>query len=117
MAVANHALDFLTPTGNLICGAGFIFVTTDVKNTNGSMQFLVLTNDHKAIFQETDFNFERVVTHMRQQAYLVKGLRISVIDARDLSITRLIAIPAGQAVPRAGWRLLHCDGQWFDLGG
>jgi len=38
------------------------------------------------------------------------------LDARDLSITRLIAIPAGQAVPRAGWRLLHCDGQWFDLG-
>ncbi len=39
------------------------------------------------------------------------------IDAHDLSITRLIAIPAGQALPRAGWRLLHCDGQWFDLGG
>lgn len=30
------------------------------------------------------FNFERVVTHMRQQAYLVRGLRISVIDARSL---------------------------------
>lgn len=37
-----------------------------------------------AIFQDTDFKFERVVTHMRQQAYLVKGLRISVIDARAL---------------------------------
>lgn len=37
-----------------------------------------------AIFQETDFNFERVVTHMRQQSYLVRGLRISIIDAREL---------------------------------
>ena len=31
------------------------------------------------------FDFNRVVSHMRQQAYLVKGLRISVIDARDFS--------------------------------
>ncbi len=37
-----------------------------------------------AIFPETDFKFDRVVTHMRQQAYLVKGLRISVIDAREV---------------------------------
>lgn len=29
------------------------------------------------------FDFHRIVTHMRQQAYLVRGLRISVIDARD----------------------------------
>jgi len=36
------------------------------------------------IFPITDFNFDRVVTHMRQQSYLVRGLRISVIDAREL---------------------------------
>jgi DNA gyrase subunit B len=35
------------------------------------------------IFPITDFNFDRVVTHMRQQSYLVRGLRISVIDARE----------------------------------
>lgn len=29
------------------------------------------------------FDFARVVAYMRQQAYLVKGLRISVIDARE----------------------------------
>ena len=29
------------------------------------------------------FDFNRVVNHMRQQAYLVRGLRISVIDARE----------------------------------
>ncbi len=34
------------------------------------------------IFQETVFDFNRVVQHLRQQAYLVKGLRIQVIDAR-----------------------------------
>ncbi len=29
------------------------------------------------------FDFHRIVGHMRQQAYLVRGLRISVIDARE----------------------------------
>ncbi|MEI6420026.1 MAG: DNA topoisomerase subunit B [bacterium] len=37
------------------------------------------------IFKEgTAFDWNRVVTHMRQQAYLVKGLRISAIDAREV---------------------------------
>ena len=37
------------------------------------------------IFKEgVVFDFNRVVTHMRQQAYLVKSLRISVIDAREV---------------------------------
>ena len=31
------------------------------------------------------FDFNKVVSHMRQQAYLVKGLRITVIDAREIS--------------------------------
>ena len=36
------------------------------------------------IFKEgVRFEWSRLVSHMRQQAYLVKGLRISVIDARD----------------------------------
>jgi DNA gyrase subunit B len=36
------------------------------------------------IFKEgIKFEWNRVVGHMRQQAYLVKGLRISVIDARE----------------------------------
>ncbi len=30
-----------------------------------------------------EFDFKRVVDHLRQQAYLVKGTRISVIDARE----------------------------------
>ena len=36
------------------------------------------------IFKEgIRFDWNRIVSHMRQQAYLVKSLRISVIDARD----------------------------------
>jgi len=35
------------------------------------------------IFKEIKFDFNRVVNSLRQQAYLVKGLRISVIDARE----------------------------------
>lgn len=37
-----------------------------------------------SIFPETKYDYKRIVTHLRQQAYLVKGMRISVIDARDL---------------------------------
>ncbi|MDO8594803.1 MAG: DNA topoisomerase subunit B [bacterium] len=46
---------------------------------------IVTFEPDKEIFKEgVEFNFDRVVTHMRQQAYLVKGLRISVIDARKV---------------------------------
>ncbi|OHA91709.1 MAG: DNA topoisomerase IV subunit B [Candidatus Zambryskibacteria bacterium RIFCSPHIGHO2_01_FULL_44_22b] len=38
------------------------------------------------IFPDTNFGFERIVNHVRQQAYLVKGLKISVIDARNLEV-------------------------------
>jgi len=36
-----------------------------------------------SIFPDTNFDFNRIVGHLRQQAYLVKGLRITVIDARE----------------------------------
>lgn len=35
------------------------------------------------IFKEIKFDFDRIVNHLRQQAYLIKGLRITVIDARN----------------------------------
>ncbi|MFA5838367.1 MAG: DNA gyrase subunit B [Candidatus Paceibacterota bacterium] len=35
------------------------------------------------IFKEISFNWNKIIGHMRQQAYLVRGLRISVIDARE----------------------------------
>ncbi len=38
------------------------------------------------IFKEgIEWNWEKIVAHLRQQAYLVKGVRISVIDARALA--------------------------------
>lgn len=35
------------------------------------------------IFPEISFNWKKIVNHLRQQAYLVKGMRMSVIDARE----------------------------------
>jgi DNA gyrase subunit B len=36
------------------------------------------------IFKEVDFDWNRVVSHLRQQAYLVKGLKISTMDLREV---------------------------------
>ncbi|MBU0749901.1 DNA topoisomerase IV subunit B, partial [Patescibacteria group bacterium] len=36
------------------------------------------------IFEEVKYDFNKIVSHVRQQAYLVKGTRISVIDAREV---------------------------------
>ncbi len=35
------------------------------------------------IFPEIKYDFNKIVSHLRQQAYLVKGVRISIIDARE----------------------------------
>ena len=35
------------------------------------------------IFQTVEFNWDKIVGHLRQQAYLVKGLRIAIFDARE----------------------------------
>src|ERR1035437_286342 len=43
------------------------------------------------IFKQVKFDLDTIINHLRQQAYLVKGLRIDILDARDL--------PTGQA----GW--------------
>jgi len=36
------------------------------------------------IFPDTTFDFKKIVNHLRQQAYLVKAMQLSVIDARGL---------------------------------
>ena len=36
------------------------------------------------IFGEINYDFKRIVNHLRQQAYLVKALRINIIDAREV---------------------------------
>ncbi len=37
-----------------------------------------------SIFPDRTLNFDTVVSHMRQQAYLVRGLRISILDLRNV---------------------------------
>jgi DNA gyrase subunit B len=37
-----------------------------------------------SIFPDRELNWDTIVSHMRQQAYLVRGLRISVIDLRKV---------------------------------
>lgn len=37
-----------------------------------------------SIFPDREFNWETIVSHMRQQAYLVRELRISIIDLREV---------------------------------
>jgi len=38
------------------------------------------------IFKEIKFDFKKIVNHLRQQAYLVKGLKITAIDAREVEV-------------------------------
>lgn len=42
-----------------------------------------------SIFKEISFDWNRIVSHMRQQAYLVRGMRLSVIDARETKVPDL----------------------------
>jgi len=35
------------------------------------------------IFTETEYDWKKILTHLRQQAYLTKGVKITVIDLRD----------------------------------
>lgn len=44
---------------------------------------IVVFEPDKEIFKEVAFDWDKIVSHMRQQAYLVKGLKISCIDARN----------------------------------
>ncbi|MEK9181503.1 MAG: DNA topoisomerase (ATP-hydrolyzing) subunit B [Patescibacteria group bacterium] len=47
---------------------------------------IVTFQPDKEIFKEIVFDLHTVVNHIRQQAYLVKGLRILIIDARNLEV-------------------------------
>ncbi len=38
-----------------------------------------------AIFPIIEYNWDRIVAHLRQQAYLVRGLRITMLDLRNVS--------------------------------
>lgn len=44
---------------------------------------IVLFQPDSEIFHEIEFNWEKIIKHYQQQAYLVKNLRISILDARN----------------------------------
>lgn len=53
---------------------------------NGPTEFrgtVVTFEPDPQIFSETKFNYQTILNHLRQQAYLVKKLRIRVMDLRD----------------------------------
>jgi len=41
------------------------------------------------IFKEINFDWNTIVSHIRQQAYLVRGLRVLILDAREIDPTLL----------------------------
>lgn len=48
------------------------------KNTGTIITF----EPDESVFPQVEFEWKRIISHLRQQAYLVKGMRITVIDAR-----------------------------------
>src|SRR5882724_6035146 len=44
---------------------------------------IITFNPDPSIFPELGWNWDTIVSHLRQQAYLVKGLRIAIFDFRD----------------------------------
>ena len=56
----------------------------NVKKVSASKQHgtIISFEPDATIFSETVFDWHRMVTHLRSQAYLVKGLRVRAIDAR-----------------------------------
>ncbi|OGC81002.1 DNA topoisomerase IV subunit B [Candidatus Adlerbacteria bacterium RIFCSPLOWO2_01_FULL_51_16] len=58
-----------------------------VKKINGSKLHgtVIAYSADPATFQKIEYDFNKVVSHLREQAYLVRGLRITIIDARASS--------------------------------
>jgi DNA gyrase subunit B len=57
----------------------------DVKKVGSSdnMGTIIRFKPDDQIFPSTEFSYDRIVSHVRQQAYLVKSTQITVIDARE----------------------------------
>ena len=61
---------------------------TAIKKLNSSKlhgTVITFTPDPE-IFSTIEFDFDKIVSHLREQAYLVKGLRITIIDAHESGI-------------------------------
>ncbi|MFZ2038335.1 MAG: DNA gyrase subunit B [Minisyncoccia bacterium] len=55
-------------------------------STKNSGTIVTFEPDPEIFKEGTVFEWERVIHHLRQQAYLVKGLRITTIDARESKV-------------------------------
>lgn len=54
------------------------------KDGTSKLNGTVITFDpDPEIFPEIEFNWKTIVEHLRQQAYLVRGMRLTIIDARE----------------------------------
>ncbi|MCK4918645.1 MAG: DNA gyrase subunit B [Candidatus Pacebacteria bacterium] len=51
------------------------------KTKNGGT--IIMFEPDAEIFKEIKFNYNTVLKHLREQAYLVKGMRVTVFDARE----------------------------------
>jgi len=64
-----------------------------------------------SIFQEIVYDYKRIVNHLRQQAYLVKAMKLSVIDARELPVVnhawKLDAIKGQQYIADNKYEVPH----------
>lgn len=47
---------------------------------------IIMFEADSTIFEKVEYDFAKIVNHLRQQAYLVKGMRITIVDARALEI-------------------------------
>ncbi len=45
---------------------------------------IIIFKPDSEIFETIDFDWKKIVDHLRQQAYLVKGMKVSIIDAREV---------------------------------
>lgn len=59
---------------------------TKVKKTGKSSETgtIVTFKPDPEIFETTEFKWKKILSYLRQQAYLVPGMRVEVIDAREL---------------------------------
>jgi len=58
---------------------------SNVKKVSSSKEHgtIISFKPDEEIFKDGKFNWDTVIGHLRQQAYLVKGLRIDILDARE----------------------------------
>ncbi len=46
---------------------------------------VIMFKADETIFESVEYDFKKVINHLRQQAYLVKGLQITALDAREIT--------------------------------